>query len=441
MKTLLDFTRVTALSACILVGGLMSSAQGYYDDDIYFDASKQKKETKQQSTTKKQKQQTAVRNVEQTQQFYFDGSQYVPWNNVGEYQSADSYQPEGVNTRDVDEYNRRTPAVQSSMAMKGDSITLQQFQEMSNTRNLARFHNSEEAQVAYVENTGMEAYDYSTNNPDVYSQEPATTVVNVNLVGGYGYPYYGSSWYWNRWGYDPFWGYDPYWGHTWGYYPLWSWGWGPSWNFGWSWGWGGFGFVWGGPSWGHWCAGPGWGWGGGPGWYYPGGFGHGHVHHHYTSSGAFAPNSSYRGSANEVRHNLLGRYLGNGTTNRSSLNGSTRGRRQSASNAVGTSRGDGVLSSSSRPGYRSPISVTTDGSGTTTINRGRGGVTNSNNSSTQNRNYSTPSRNYNSNSSSYSSGGSRGRSSSGSFSSGGSRGGGFSGGGSRGGGGGGRRGR
>ena len=220
------FFRLSALSISLLVGASALMAQDYYDDDIYYDASKAKKETKK---PQKAKNNESRYSAEPASQYYYDGASYVPWNNVGEYQSADSYNVAGTSTRDVDEYNRRT---QSAASEQVDSITLQQFEEMSNTRNLARFHGSQTAKDAYVENTGDYADGY-----DTYGYQQPTSNVTINLVGGY--PYYNSwnsPWYWNSWGYyDPFWG----WGWT---GPSWSWGWGPSWAWGpawgpsWSWG-------------------------------------------------------------------------------------------------------------------------------------------------------------------------------------------------------------
>lgn len=407
MKLPSVFPGVAALVLFTFMGGAVANAQGYYDDDIYYDASKAKKE---QKTVKPAKQSS------QAAQYYYDGAQYVPWNNVGEYQSADTYQVSGTSTRDVDEYNRHSPSVQPKETT--DSITLQQFEALSNTRNLARFHNSEEAQAAYAENADTYAYDGGSDN--YYASAQPTTTVNLNIVGGYGYPYYpyyGSPWYWNRWGYDPWWGYDPYWG------PSWSWGW--------------HNHYWG------WC-GPSWSWGwGGPhhGWHHPGWV---PVRPNYTSAGAFAPNAThrgsgtYRGGTGTYRGGTAGRYGSSG--NRSSAAGSLGTRPSYGGGTVnrGTSTG------TSRPGYRSPTN-NPNGNGSSGVVRGRtpnSSYGTSGVNSTQQRNSYNSNTNRNSNSSnSYSP--SRGRSSSsGSFSSGGSRSGGYSGGGaSRGGGGGGRRGR
>lgn len=386
------FPRLSVVSALIVAGAVMASGQSYYDDDIYYDASKApKKEVKQSKQTRPN---NTNNTTSSSTQLYYDGAQYVPWNNVGEYQSADQYQANGTSTRDVDEYNRRYSAVNESNANKPDSITLQQFEEMSNTRKLARFQNSDIASQAYAQ-SGYDG-DYADSYSTGYVQ-PATTI-NLNVVGGYpyygypyyGYGYYGSPWYWNSWGYDPWWG------------PSWSlnWGWGPSW----SWGWGG----------------PGWGPAWGPSW--DGGW---HGRPHYTSSGAFAPNTTRRPSGNSYRNisnsgstYRYGNYSGGNRTG----NSSTR-----PGNSVSTSR----------PGYRQPIGTPSVNNGGT---RGRNtGTYNQNHNYNSNSNQNTYRYNSNSNYNRGSNFGSGSRGSSGgSF--GGNRGG-FSGGNRTSGGGGGHRGR
>ncbi|MDE6528063.1 MAG: hypothetical protein K2L78_03340, partial [Muribaculaceae bacterium] len=254
MKTLSVYSRLAVLALCAAVAGGSAHAQGYYDDDIYYDASKAAKETKKKG--KASAGTNANANAASGMQYYYDGAQYVPWNNVGDYQAADTYNVTGTSTRDVDEYNRRTTAVQHKELP--DSITLEQFEEMSNTKNLARFHDSQEARDAYEAN----AYDADYYGGGGSYAAPSQTVVNLNVID----PFYSytSPWYWNSWRY-----YDPFWGPSWSYYPSWSW----------SWGWHNPGWAWGGPGWG-WC-GPGWG---GP---YPG-WGGGWVHPrpNYTSAGA-----------------------------------------------------------------------------------------------------------------------------------------------------------
>ncbi len=418
MKIISIFSRAAVLGLLMSVGVSLASAQGYYDDDIYYDASKAKKEQRFEKA-KKQSQKAS-----QQASYYYDGAQYVPWDNVGDYHAADTYQVTGTSTRDVDEYNRHSPAQQKETT---DSITLQQFEaiSMSNTRNLARFHGSEEAQAAYAESPGADTYVHDAASSGGYYTSPqSTTVVNLNLVGGYGYPYYGSSWYWNRWGYGSYWGYDPYWGPSWSYYygPSWSWGWG-----------------WSRPGWG-WC-GPSWSWGCGgphPGWHHPGWY---PVRPNYTSAGAYAPNTTNRGSGT-YRGGTAGRY-GNVSGNRPSASGSLGTRPSYGGGTVnrGTSAG------TSRPGYRVPTN-NPNGTGSSGVTRGRTpnssyGTSNGNSTRQRSNSYnsnvnSNPNSNrnsYNYNGNSYNS--SRGRfGSSGSFGSGGSRSGGYSGGGaSRGGGG------
>lgn len=403
MRTRAIIARFSALAAAAFMMAASASAQGYYDDDIYYDARKATPKT----TPAAPKQQAPT-------QYYYDGAAYVPWNNVGEFQSADTYQPTGSSTRDVDEYNRRTPQAVADK-QHPDSISLQQFEEMSNTRNLARFHDSEVAQEAYTEDTDYAAGGYDLLRADVTGNgsgyvdyayaEPGSTV-NINLYGGYGYPYYGryytDPFYWNSWYYDPWWGYGP--SYNWWYGPSYAWGWGPSWGPGWgpSWGWSpGWG-----PGWG-----PSWGWGG-PSW-------GGSVHHTWTSSGAYAPNRpSAAGSTGTYRPNT-GRYTGStSTSNRGSIYNSngTRGTSASSNGYRGTSQ----PSATERPGYRQPtarpssVNGNTGGNGVSSgsTNRGRSGYYNYGSSPATN----TPSRStstapsYNSNTPSYNSNSSRGSS-------------------------------
>ena len=142
MRTRAITARLSALAAAAIVAVASASAQGYYDDDIYYDATKAAPKTRK--AKKQQQPQT---------QYYYDGASYVPWTNAGDFQSADSYTVSGTSTRDVDEYNRRTPGRQATAKADAapDSITLQQFEEMSNTRRLARFHDSQVAQDAYTD--------------------------------------------------------------------------------------------------------------------------------------------------------------------------------------------------------------------------------------------------------------------------------------------------
>ena len=432
-----SITRLSALTIAALVGWTSAYAQSYYDDDIYYDARKTAKKEKK-NTDKQHKQQP------QEQQYYYDGANYVPWNNVGEYQSADTYQPTGTSTRDVDEYNRHTPSKYDPN--HPDSITLRQFEQMSNTRNLARFHDSEVAKNAYADNAVDDPnYAAAGAAPEAYGIQPS---VSINFIGSYYDPFYASyynPWRYSWWGYDPVLGYNyPCWGHAamWG--PSWSWGlgWGvPNWGWnypmwGWTPGWG--------PSWGW---GPGWDWG--PGW--GPGWGGGH-HHTWTSSGAFAPNRTPGNSS-------TGNYRPNGNPNSGFNANGTRGNRYnslgnrgsaaSSNGTRGSYSGSGAMGTE-RPGYRQPTarpgSNSSVGGSYSAPARGRAGYSTSgtsdprqsfpatNSSSSRGSSYSTPSYNNSSRGSSYSTGGSRGG-----YSGGGSYGGGASRGSS--GGGGGTRGR
>lgn len=140
------YARISSLALAAVLTSVAASAQGYYDDDIYFDPSKAKKE---QPAQKKQPAQQQA--AQQPTQFYYDGASYVPWTGAGDFQAADSYAPAGTSTRDVDEYNRHY----AGSDLPADSISLEQFEEMSasmsNTRNLARFHNSDAARQAYAD--------------------------------------------------------------------------------------------------------------------------------------------------------------------------------------------------------------------------------------------------------------------------------------------------
>jgi hypothetical protein len=382
------------------------SAQGYYDDDLYYDASKVKKESKQ---TKK-KQQAA--DQQGARMYYFDGTSYVPWDSVGCYNAAGSYAPMGYGSgRDVDEYNRRG----SLNTVATDSLSLEECEQMSATRMLARFGDSQVAQDA------LSSEDYNDAYNDIYSAGylsgydagyNAGNDSSVSVNFGFGYPnYYGYYGYYDNgiypyftWGY-PFY-YYPY--SYYSYYPYYSWGWDPYWA--WSWGWTS------------------------PGWWGHGGHG-GHLGDGY--------NAGYRPTSPTAAHRP--RSGGNGSSVGGSHNGyaSTRpGYRPPSTNGVtpaGTVNGKYGGSASGRNShfgsfgsYRPSGSSATNQSGSSSSNRSSFGASQSTRTG-----------------SSYNSGSSRSSShSSGSVSSG-SRSGGFSGGGSHssgggsrsGGGGGGHRGR
>lgn len=438
-------SRHSALAVALVIGAAAASAQGYYDDDIYFDASKASKERKENAN----KATRDPRHKPYQGLYYFDGAEYVPWNNVGDYQAADTYAAPaaGRTTRDIDEYNRRTApadARRQQAAALPDSITLEQFEQMSATRNLARFHDSEVAKDAYTDNAIDDPnYYYAQQGADGAYMGADNRPINVNVYTGYpydylgwGYPYgygYYSSYYYNPWAwgpshYYPSWGYPSY---GWGYDPYWSWGWGPSWGPSWSWGWGG---GWGYP--GHWGHNH-WGYPGYPVW-------GGGVAHNRTSSGAWAPNRATASSSGSFNRGNGG-VRGNGAFNTSSRGSmaNSAGVRGGAAGAVGT-RGS-QQTATVRPGYRTPTYNPSAVTGGSTGTRGRAGYGTSGTGATYNPS-STKSSGSSWNSNSGSSRGrssfSSGSSSSGSWSSGSSgssRG--SSGGGSFGGGGGATRGR
>lgn len=317
------FARMAVALGAFALSASIVCAQGFYDDDLYYDASKAKKEAAKVEKNKP----AAPAATQKTHSsaapgmYYFDGANYVPWNNVGDYQSADSYavQGQGLN-RDVDEYNRRGN-YSATASEKPDSITLQQFEQMSATEALARFNDSDVARqaIGYDQlgsaNAGdLYASGYTDGYSNGYDQGYNNSANNLTIsIGNYPYGFY-NSYYYNYYGYwnypyyswrFPSWAWDPFYG-----YPSWGWGY-PSWGLGYpsyAWGWGYPGYY--------------------PG-YYPS-FGWG-SHWHNSPSAAHRPRgTSYRPNG--------GRYhYGN--------------------------------SSSSRPGYREPIGVSSRPSNGSTIGR------------------------------------------------------------------------
>lgn len=304
-----------ALSMTLALSVGVISAQGYYDDDLYYNASKAKKENK---TTKKTETKTTTSDNQAVGMYYFDGTEYVPWNNVGIYNSADNYQYGRIGSdRDVDEYNRRTSPLQTT-----DSISLEDLENMTATYNLARFNNSQIARQAISENgDGTTTYDpyndiYNegyTSGYDAGYNSASNSNVTFSIGLGYPYNYYGyyDSWYWP---YDSYyWPYNSWrYPYYYGYYPYSCWGWNPYYT---NWGWG----------WGYTI--PGYGWGG----HYYGDFGHTHPGHFTTPSAGHRPRTG-------------------GGTNLGTINGS---------------RGNYGGSSSNRPGYRPPVSASSISNGST----------------------------------------------------------------------------
>lgn len=210
----------------------VASAQGFYDDDIYDTGKSKPAKTKtvtKKSTTKANSQ-TYIPSLSGTGYYYGgDGNIYQ------EYNSADSYNFNSGNMRDVDEYNRRGFFAKGQV----DSIPADSLADFfAYTRRIEKYHNPDV--VSGSKDADLQAYYYDSQNQ--------TPQVNVYLNS---YPYY------SPWGWNSYYSYGPSWSFSWGYRP-WSWGW--NWNWGWGydpfWDWG-----WAGPSWG-----PAWGPGWGPGW-------------------------------------------------------------------------------------------------------------------------------------------------------------------------------
>lgn len=237
-------SKVLIVPAMLCATAFMTSAQGYYDDDLYYDASKAKKESPKAAPTKTAKPSSNFggTTASASGMYYYDGAAYVPWDSVGDFRPADSYLPTGSSTRDVDEYNRRG----SYLASQPDSISLQDFEEMSATEQLARFGNSQVAKDALASQDGITTENYAdiynagySSGYDAGYNAGPQTALSINFGAGYPYGYYS---YYNTWGWpyyswrNPCNWYNPWWGWDY-YYPAWSWGWGWGWTSP-SWGWG-----------------------------------------------------------------------------------------------------------------------------------------------------------------------------------------------------------
>lgn len=223
-----------SLIAAVAVALPAAAAASAYDDDddIYYNPSKEP------TKPKKEKQNNNIGRVVPIEEYW---RTHTP---TADYPAADTYQvPAGAGLDvDVDAYNRRTSDVP-------DSITLQQFEEMSEkgvsadtytyTRRLEKYHNGD-----IVNGSGdqalIDSY-YSTSSPEVniYVSNPYCTY--------WGYPYYRNYWgpSWSiSWGFDPwfdfswgpgYWG-PAYWGPGYwgpGYWGPGYWGpgyWGPGWH-------------------------------------------------------------------------------------------------------------------------------------------------------------------------------------------------------------------
>lgn len=188
------------LPALLCLSGITAHAQGYYDDDLYYDASKAKKEApKATKTTPAQNYQGYPQmqyqsTAQPAPMYYYDGAAYVPWDSVGDFRPADSYIPTGSgSTRDVDEYNRRGPAYEAAhSSSRPDSISLQDFEQMSATEYLARFGDSQVAREtlasANLDTDYADVYNagYNSGYDAGFNASPSTS---LSISVGAGYPY------------------------------------------------------------------------------------------------------------------------------------------------------------------------------------------------------------------------------------------------------------
>lgn len=413
-----------ALPVAICISGLMASAQDYYDDDLYYDASKVKKETSKVTTNPAATRTSTAqpRQAHPSTMYYYDGAAYVPWDSVGDFLPASSYLPTtSGSTRDVDEYNRRGPAYESTASMP-DSISLKDFEEMSATEYLARFGNSQVAREALASDNAngyTDVYNagYSSGYDAGYNANPSTSL-SINFGVGYPYGYYP---YYNSWGWPYYSWRNPYYWYS----PSWSWGWGwdyPAWSWGWNWGW----------------TSPSWAWGWGYPGYYPG---------YYPGWGGYyrpSPSAAHRPRSTGYNHGAAGSRGGRydhatpGTSGRPGYRppsyGSSTGVANGGYHGGSASGRNSHFGTSGTPAYR-PSTGNSSGAGHNGYSRPAGtsnGTRNNGNfgASQSTRNGSYNNSNYNSNrSGSYNS-----NRSSGGFS-GGGRSGGHSGGGRSGGGG------
>lgn len=193
------------------------SAQGFYDDDIY-DAPKPKenKKTEKKAEKRNTASQEAVPSLSGTP-FYYGGDGNI----YADYEGSDNYTVTSGSSRDVDEYNRRGIFADAE-SVPADSL----YSDFAYTKRIERFHNPDI--VAASNDEELKDYYYSTAD-----KEPATTVINVNVIDPYRYSPWGWSWAYRPYSWHLSWGiYDPWYNWGWGYDPYWSWNgwWGPSWG-------------------------------------------------------------------------------------------------------------------------------------------------------------------------------------------------------------------
>lgn len=411
-----------ALPMAICMSGLTAHAQDYYDDDLYYDASKAKKEVPKVTTAPATSQPgSQPPQPSASAMYYYDGAAYVPWDSVGDFLPASSYLPQAAgSTRDVDEYNRRGAAYAPTASMP-DSISLQEFEDMSATEYLARFGDSQIARETLASanvNNYTDVYNagYSSGYDAGYNANPSTSL-SINFGVGYPYGYYP---YYNAWGWPYYSWRNPYYWYS----PSWAWGWDyPAWSWGWNWGW----------------TSPSWAWGWGYPGYYPG---------YYPGWGGYyrpSPSAAHRPRSTGYNYGAAGSRGGRydhaapGSSSRPGYRPPSSGSQAGTPNGGyygGSASGrNSHFGTTGTPGYR-PATGNNSGSGHNGYSRPAGtsnGYHNNGNfgasQSTRNGSYNNNS-NYNSNRS----GNYNSNRSSGGFS-GGSRSGGYSGGGRSGGGG------
>ncbi len=353
------FGRITPV-LCAMVG-LSATAVAQDFDDIYYNPAKDK--AKEQAKTVKANNQAARQ---------YNPATFTP---TPDYTAAGSYDFNTGSTRDVDEYNRRTPV--SSASQLADS-TKNESDDFEYTRRIERFHNPD----IVVESNDPDLIEY------YYTTEPASpSVVNIYVNND---PWWG----WNRpycstWAWSPFYyNYNTWWGPSWslGWYDPWySWSWGPSWGWGPSYGWG-----WSGP------------WHPGPRPPYPGGGWAGTWHPTPSSPGASRPHQWVgNGSTNTRPATSGGAIINNGSsvTRPGYTVGSLSGANASAARPGSTVRGRNVNASGN----------TYTPSATSTNTQRRNTSTNYNNNSNSYNSNRSSSSSFSTGSSSYrSSGGSSG---------------------------------
>lgn len=223
------YIMLTVMAIVALMG---ARAQSYYDDDIYYDAKKAQKERAER--------QVRANREAAARQDAAAGYERQAAGAAVTFAGSDTQLFDTGNTRDVDEYNRRTAATAQRVPTKQspDSISLDQLLagDFAYTRQIEKFSNP--SIVSGSEDPDLQELYYATT-----ATEPATSstinVYNIDAWPTYSYLWPGyNPWYYNYYSYhyNPWyygaWG--PTWGWSWGYDPWWGWNCGPSWS--WTWG-------------------------------------------------------------------------------------------------------------------------------------------------------------------------------------------------------------